>query len=250
MSDSEKIIFLAVPNRGSIATGTATALFQCGKTRVHRVHFHSTSILTQTFNSLWATALNERKQFTHFVMLHDDVAPMDADWLDALCEEYDRTKCDVLSAVVPIKDERGLTSTAFWNPATRDMVRVTMTEAMALPKSFAGGAYKPGWVVLPNTGLWICDFRKPWVEKICFTMRDRVFFDAPSQTWLSQCYSEDWDFGVQCHYLNAEVMATMAVKLQHHGEFKFPNMVAWGTLNKDDQINNWLPPSRTYGGKQ
>lgn len=241
-------VFLAIPNRGAIQEPTVGALFRTGRTDV-LVRTRSTSLLTFTFNILWTDALNERKALglKRFVMMHDDIAPLDEGWLDTLLREFDASGADVLSAVVPIKDERGLSSIALWNPETREMVRVTMTEALAYPKTFGGTeAGRPGWAVLPNTGLWVCDFTKPWVEKVCFTIRDRNFYDAHDGMWKAQCYSEDWDFGAQCHALGLSVKATTAVKLNHHGQFKFPNFVAWGTHATDDQVNYWRPPGRAY----
>ncbi len=212
------------------------------------VRFRSTSLLTYTFNALWTDALNARSEgVRRFVMLHDDIAPLDPHWLDLLLGEFDKSGADVLASVVPIKDERGVSSTALLNPATKEMVRVTMTEAQGYPKVFGGAeAGRPGWVVLPNTGLWVCDFTKPWVEKICFTIRDRNFRDPHDGLWKAQCYSEDWDFGVQCHALGLTVKATTAVKLKHTGNFGFPSFTAWGTLAKDDQTNYWRPPGRSY----
>lgn len=242
-------VLVAVPNRGSVSHGTAAALLRMGRTPVHGVRFHSSSLLTLTFNSLWATALNERPAgVTHFVMLHDDVVPLDDGWLDALVGAFAASGADVLSAVVPIKDARGLTSTAFLDPRTRAMTRLTATEAVALPPTFdAAAAGHPGRVVLPNTGLWVCDFTRPWVERVCFTMRDRLFRDAAGH-WVAQCYSEDWDFGVQCHALGLRVAATTAVRVVHKGGFDYPNFAPWGSLAADDQTNVWDPPDRTYRG--
>lgn len=241
-------VFLAVPNRGTLAEGTAVALVQTGRTPVELVRTRSTSLLTLTFNSLWCDALNRSPRPTHFVMLHDDIVPLDAGWLDTLVAEFRACRADVLSTVVAIKDERGLSSTALMNPKTKEMVRLTVTEACALPKTFdAAAAGRPGWVVLPNTGLWICDFTRPWVERVCFTIRDRVFKDAASGQWLAQCYSEDWDFGAQCHAIGLRVCATTAVKVVHKGGFDYPNFTPWGRLAADDQVNSWTPPERGYG---
>jgi hypothetical protein len=237
-----KSVFLAVPNRGSIAEGTAVALARMGATPV-QVCFRSTSVLTLTFNSLWAEALNSRGTFDYFVMLHDDVEPANAGWVDHLVSLFESDEIrgkGVLSVMLPIKDDRGLTSTAVVDPTTRTMTRVTTTEANSPSHGAVLGT------VLPNTGLWICDFTKPWVEKICFTNRDRVFKCPESGQWVAQAYSEDWDFGMQCYALGVPVAVTSKVHCFHKGEFKYPNFVGFGKLKVDDQANVWNPPERVY----
>src|ERR1700756_1644190 len=82
------------------------------------------SLLACCHNQLWARALNERKKgITHICFLHSDVEPMNPDWLKVLYHEMVVTGADVISAIIPIKDHFGVTSTAFdipenrWGPA-------------------------------------------------------------------------------------------------------------------------------------
>lgn len=226
-----------------VVTGTASALLQMGKTRVYAVKTHVCSLLTLSFNNLWCMALNERPHFTHFVMLHDDVVPLDPGWLDTLLAAHRSGRADVTSCVVPIKDSRGLASTAFLHRPTNRLRRLTMTEAHKLPVTFgAAEAGYPDCALLPNTGLWVCDFTRPWVEKVCFTIRDRNF-KGPDGKWTTQCFSEDWDFGVQLADLGLTAKATRAVNLIHKGHFDYPNMVAWGSLAEDDAVGIWTPPA-------
>src|ERR1700756_2143001 len=82
------------------------------------------SLLACCHNQLWARALNERKKgITHICFLHSDVEPMNPDWLEVLYHEMVVTGADVISAIIPIKDHFGVTSTAFdipenrWGPA-------------------------------------------------------------------------------------------------------------------------------------
>ncbi len=234
------LLFVGIPTRGSIATGTFTATHRMDRAPVHCLRTYSTSLLTLCFNNLWCAALNERQHgITDFVMLHDDIAPLEDGWLDTLVEERRRIGADILSCVVPIKDERGYTSTAFLERQSNRMRRLTMTEACKLPATFdARMAGYPECSLLPNTGLWICDFTKPWVEKICFTIRDKIF-QGPDGAWLTQCFSEDWDFGVQAAELGLKVAATTAVKLTHRGGFDYPNFAPWGTAKEDDARGIW-----------
>jgi len=243
-------VFVGIPSRGDVVTGTAMALIQMGRTTVYSVRTHVCSLLAMSFNKMWCMALNERSKFTHFVMLHDDIVPLDNGWLDTLMGEFLSSGADVVSSVVPIKDDRGLSSTAFLNPRTMEMRRLTMNETHAIkPKTFdAEEAGHKGCVVLPNTGLWVCDFTKPWVEQICFTVRDRIF-KTESGEWVAQTYSEDWDFGVQCYRLGVKVKATRAVNLIHKGGFDYPSMVPWGSLKTDDQTSVWCETTAT-GSRQ
>ncbi len=242
-------IFLAVPSRGSLVTGTAMALLQTGRTPIYCVRSYVTSLLTKSFNQLWCDALNERKHgITHFVMMHDDVVPLDSGWLDTLMAEYVQCGADILSTIIPIKDEHGLTSTAFYHPPTNKMRRLTMTEAYQIPVTFdAALAGYPDCKILPNTGLWVCDFTKPWVEKICFTIRDKNF-QLPSGQWVTMCWGEDWDFGVQAHRLGLDVWTTRAVNLTHRGTFDYPSVTPWGAWKEDPATGIYDPeesPDRT-----
>lgn len=239
----EPLVYVGIPTRGQLAYGTALALLQPGRTKIFSVRAKCSSLLTVTFNKLWTDALNERKHgFTHFVMLHDDVVPLETGWLDILMRELRKCGGDVLSCIIPIKDDRGLSSTAVWERRANRMRRLTMTEAHELPETFdAMQAGYPGHFILPNTGLWICDFTRPWVEKICFTIRDKIFKNGAGE-WQSICFGEDWDFGVQCAELGVKVCATRTVPIVHRGNFDYPNMVGWGSLKTDDEVNQWGKP--------
>lgn len=243
---NEERIFLATPTRGAIYHGTHAALYRATRRPDINAQSFSSSLLTMAFNSLWCTALNARP-IDYFAMIHDDIVPSGDWWLDRMIDELRRSGADVLSVVMPIKDERGLTSTSFMAPSTGKMRRLTMRQAAKLPPTFdAALAGHPGKMLLPNTGLWVCDFTKPWVEKICFTVRDRNFKDGGA--WVTQCFSEDWDFGVQCAALGLRVCVTRAIEAVHIGEFKYPNFQGWGSLETDDAsiANGVFAPDATH----
>lgn len=116
-----------------------------------------TSLLTLTFNQLFCDALNlrDKEEFTHFAMLHNDVVPCQ-NWIDILMDELVQHELDVIAAVIPLKDSRGLTSTAtdkLENPwAVR---RLSMTEVMQYPPTFTAQDVphrEPGSALLLNTG--------------------------------------------------------------------------------------------------
>src|SRR5215469_11944582 len=120
-------VFLAVPHYGSIESGTAGALLTASAQFSPYVNFEPGSLLSYVFNRLWCECLNMRRErpVTHFAMLHADMCP-DPGWLDILVTELERTGADVMSAVAPIKDQRGLTSTAWQDSTSMCVDRLTM----------------------------------------------------------------------------------------------------------------------------
>ncbi len=183
------------------------------------------SVLCYGFNSLWANALNLRDHptypATHFLMMHADIVPITDRWLDIMLGEMDKVQADVLSAVVPIKNEQGMTSTARdtdpWNP-----LRFTMTEIATRPSQT--------WTqpdLLVNTGLLLVDLRKDWVEKVLFTMRDAILKDDDG-TYRAVFAPEDWEFSRQARALGARIYATTMVELNHVGRAQYHSRSVWG----------------------
>lgn len=206
-----------------------SALIHTGKGhRVHDLRMKSCSLLPMSFNALWCEALNERDRgITHFAMMHDDLCVEDG-WLETLLAEMEAHGADVVSAVIPLKDDRGLTSTGVFDAGNR-MRKLSLAEALALPRTFsAADAGYPGCCLLLNTGLWVCRFTEPWVEQVVFRLHDTIIQDSEGK-FRPACVSEDWLFSVDCARLGLKTMATTAVKLKHQGVFDYPNFVAWGS---------------------
>jgi hypothetical protein len=191
--------------------------------------------LAHGFNLLWCEALNGRKrgEYTHFAMQHSDVEP-EAGWLDVLLAELDRTGLDVLGVPVPLKDTRGLTSTAVGRDDGFDWMpkrRLTLTEVHALPETFTS-ADLDGPLLL-NTGLWVCRLGD-WSERVCFTINDRIATD-PDGVFTALVEPEDWHFSRQLHRLGVTVGCTRMVRLAHVGMHPWPNTHGWGRLATDTQ---------------
>jgi hypothetical protein len=210
----------------------------------------SGSVLTDTFNQLWVEALNLRAKYriTHFAMLHSDIHA-DPGWLDILVSEQRRLGADVVSAVVPLKNSTGLTSTGVGvldSPRGQagirgDSRRFTMKEVFNFPETFcAGDTDEPGKVLLPNTGCWVCDFTKPWVDakdsrgvrRFHFATYNDITEDTEGQCH-AECRSEDWAMGYMLHDLGCKVYATRKVRVVHHGDFGFTNWMPWGDWETD-----------------
>lgn len=231
------VVVLSMPRRGENVSFGACEGYHLypsnGACEVVRSYTIST-VLDHAFNRLWAVALNLReKGATHFAMQHDDVAPCQG-WLDILMAELVRTGADVVSAVVPIKSEAGLTSTAVETDDDYFPRRLTMKEVHDLPETFADEDV--GGELLLNTGLWVCDIRRPWVDTpspLVFHTVNRIVLDDEGQ-WQAQAKSEDWEFSRAARARGARLLATRKVALHHAGEMRFTNSTVWGEWQTDE----------------
>jgi len=250
MSESKRI-FLAMPSGGGHPHMAATKAFWTatrGRDQVVRMAFAS-SILGKSFNHLWASALST-PGVTHFAMLHDDIAPTDL-WLDTLIEQLEASQADLISAIVPIKDDRGVTSTGVGRPDDIfDFRRLTTTEVQTLPETFglddlpetitAGGRD----CLLVNTGCWVCDLRRPWWRtvdarghlKFHFTIRDRVTRRDDGR-YVAEFAPEDWTFSRMCHAVGAKVRATKVVHATHFGGRAYSADDVWGEAIDTEAIS-------------
>lgn len=194
------------------------------------------SSLTRVFNTLWATALTDKKHkgLTHFAMIHADIAP-EPWWLDKMLAIMEKTGADVLSAIVPQKTTQGLTSTAFdLETKTGDdpfdhwkIQRLTMQQAF---KEFEPTFTRPD--ILLNTGLMLVDMRKDWVREIVFRFENDIL-EQPDGKLRPVEISEDWYFSREAKKRGAKLFATREVKVYHLGATAFPNHYAWGTVEVD-----------------
>jgi hypothetical protein len=231
-------VFLALPTYGPFdLAGQAGRTHPAEEVEVvtaYRQH----SLLAHNFNCLWCHALNARAAFglTHFAMVHADVnaPPL---WLDELVAEQARVGADLLSAVLPIKDGRGLTTTGWQHPASGAVTRFSMTEVMTFPETFdARDAGLPeGAIFLVNTGLWVCDFTQSWVEEFSFEIRDRIV-KKPDGLFQATVLSEDWNMSRWLAVRGLKVMVTRTVPLGHVGRWEFRNDHAWGDWTQDESV--------------
>jgi hypothetical protein len=256
---AKPVVALAMPRRGPSVSFGASEGFHLAPTfggcTVVRIWTDS-SILDHCFNRCWTTALNIRKKgITHFAMIHDDICPQYG-WLDMLLREMERLQADIVSAVVRIKCDLGTTSTAVesddpWYPR-----RLTMKEIDKLPVTF--GDDDVAGELLLNTGLWICDLRKPWVDNpgpMTFQTLSRIVEkDAGGRPLLdcngepvyldegeleAQVRSEDWEFSREARRRGAKLFATKGIEVNHDGYKQFSNreLIGWETdeFNRERQ---------------
>ena len=244
----DKLIFMAVPCAdGRMHMKTAMAILNAAIRDNVRAEFASRSALANNFNCLWCDCLNAKRvdgtPFTHFLMLHNDLFPVTADWLSVLLDEAERVDADVISAIAAIKDHQGVTSTAIHmdtgdpnHPWIRR--RLTMHELeYELPETFnrkiLAQCFGLDGTLLINTGLLLIDLRKPWpYDRIVFTQQDRIYRTADGRQH-AVFEPEDWDFSKQAEKLGASVWATRKVITHHVGSFEYPSEGAWGTCRRD-----------------
>jgi hypothetical protein len=240
-------VMLGIPTDDqAICYGAAQGLFRATWKHNVRIAPADSSLLANAFNRLWCQALNESEKgtITHLAFLHSDIAPADG-WIDTLIEEMEIHDAAFCSVVSPLKDTRGLTSTAIGEPglAWSPLRRLTMREIMKLPETFdAETAGFPDKVLLLNSGCWVADLRNPAFHvknadneaELFFTVNDRVVYTDGK--WVQQVESEDWFFSRAMHRFGVRAMATRRVKLHHLGMASFVNSEAWGTQECDEDL--------------
>ncbi len=191
-------------------------------------------------NTIWVDALNmaHRGEITHFAMLHSDIHPSQG-WIDILASEMTRLGADLVSTVVALKDNRGLTSTGVgdtndpWNAYRR----FTMREIHgSLPETFGiADTPHPDKYLLHNTGCWMADLRNPaWrtvdendmlVTTLSFPIAAQMM---PDGTIEHRRESEDWYFSRMLAKLPLKTFATRKVSATHYGSTPYGNQRPWG----------------------
>jgi hypothetical protein len=249
-------IFLALPHYGTIVPEALPGLILPTRTNEHRIHLQTNgaSLLAHNFNLLWCQALNSRreKELTHFAMHHADIGSPPG-WLDTILAEMERVDADMMSVVVPIKDKRGLSSTAVFDNKTQEIKRLTMKEIFTLPETFTiedAGHFLNDTAdqdkrLLLNTGLWAIRFDDKRVEQLSFTINDQIIND--SGRFKAHVFSEDWLFSLKAHDLGLRLFATRKVPVTHQGGAWFNNREPWGTWDIDHGLQD--PPHLRNGSK-
>jgi len=237
--EAHKVIYLGMPCTGEMTLGAATGFHRCTRRKNHHVELLAlgSSLATGNFNGLWCWALNAARkgQVDYFAMIHSDIEPQEF-WLDDLIDELEEKKLDVLGVVAPIKDSRGLTSTAVAHPSGdpwKIRNRLTMREVYRLPETFT--SEDVGGPLLLNTGLWVCKFDMAWAPKVFFTVNDKIFIDKKTGQYRAKIEPEDWFSSRLYHELGLKVGCTRRVPIYHRGSMAFGNAVPWGDDSFDKE---------------
>ena len=216
-----KKILLAAPmySQGHVSMGLMQSVMHCGidQTGPYQLEFQygASSALCYSFNNLWAHALNQRP-IDYFCLLHSDVF-VQPGWLPRMIEEMEENDLDALSAVIAIKDATGDTSTAYYKP-NGDIRRFNYTEPAKLPNVITNEHCGPDNRLLINTGVFLVNFQKPWVEKWAFTFQDQIVMNPNNGRYEARMISEDWHFSLWAHQLGLKIGATQTPEVLHLGE--------------------------------
>jgi hypothetical protein len=177
-------------------------------------------------------------------MLHADVIPEDW-WLDKLIDEAERYDADLMSAVVPMKTQHGVTSTGISKPGRKEtyFCRLTMQQIhhSDFPATFgiaeAADALErlppelridkvPREFLFVNTGCMVCRIDKPWATEVWFENEEAIV--NVNGAWQAVGNSEDWVFSKRVAQKGGKVMATRAVNLIHKGTATYSSTATWG----------------------
>lgn len=193
------------------------------------------SLLAQGFNMLWCDALSCGARY--FAMLHADVhAGMY--WIDTLIREMHEHDAAAVSAVVSLKSQDGLTSTAIDNPidSWEPLHRLSLEEMADLPETFCGADIQEGLGtadLLINTGCLLIDLDRPWVRELNddgdlafrWHIKDRIAVDTENKIYTAYVQPEDWLFSRHLNARGEKIVATTKVRTHHYGGIAYGNSV-------------------------
>lgn len=219
-----------------------TQLYDCYKT------VKPGSLLACSYNHVWINTLRRVHELNlrYLAILHADIIPDDF-WIDKLIHEAEIFDADVMSAVVPIKEASGVTSTGISSddpfvPYMRLSQR--QINDPAFPKTFdigminaammSGSLDKQHVIDIPsqakllvNTGCCVIRVDRKWCEYAYFTIRDRIR-RVENDMMIAEVESEDWFFSRLVAELGGLVMATTKVVTEHIGSVEYRSDLKWG----------------------
>jgi SAM-dependent methyltransferase len=261
----ERYVFLGMPGYGNQTAGAGRSFYHACRDSTDGRRCPSNefrdkvikqqkigSLLACNMNSLWAqakTLVHRGNRIDYFAMLHDDIGCEDW-WLDKLIDELEASDLDILSVVSPIKDCRGLTSTAIAAPDGDpwSVTRLTMDEVYRLPPTFTSEDI--GGELLLNTGCWVCRFGVLGEYPFYFTINDEITFSEQHDCYVADVESEDWFFSRLCHKAGLKVGATRKISIFHEGATRYLNSQPWGRDRFDSAAVDKSPiPERKDGFK-
>lgn len=282
----ETLIHLAIPYTHGICVGTMKASYaqpvNYDRSRGVVVDTMSNTVAGHCFNELLVRCLSGQdlppgRQFDYWCMVHSDVEPflccrncsgMGCDncngrggmpyWLDAMIDELEASKADVIHAVCCIKDDRGITSTGVGNlddewDATR---KLTLEEVHRLPETFdlcdvlklwetdEDIRGRPGWTfpskrvfLAPNTGCMLWKRGDWWDDFPGFEQRSKIVrWTDPTGTVRRRASMspEDWSLGRWCAQHDLRVVGTRKVSTAHFGNHPWSTAASWGKHKRDE----------------
>lgn len=252
-------VFVACPTYSEeINTGTGWQLW-CLATARDDVKVipctRSSSLIPGSCNAMLCECLNMRgggHAIDWFAMLHADIEP-EPGWIDKLIEIAEQSNADMLSVCVPVKDKRGVTSTAIASGDERNQFcRITQRQLWHpdFPETFDIDQAADALESLPdelriesvprvglrlNTGCMIMRLDRPWIgcdpPQVYFENVDWI--EKHNGQWRARDISEDWRFSQKVQAAGGKLVATRGVKVVHKGLASFYNFEPWGSLPND-----------------
>ncbi len=224
------LVFVGLPHSGSIAADSFDGLAKASLKGVpYCIKKEGSSALTRNFNALVLACRQMRDpKPTHFAMHHSDIVAQEG-WLDILLHELKAHDADVISTVMPIKDERGLTTSGAFNADFTKIKRFTMHELQALPWTFTAPA---GRALAINTGLMLMRTDRPWFNDLVFRFEDEI--TQRDGVDLVLCRSEDWLMSEFLAKAGAKVCLTRIPRCAHIGFRAWSNQGAYGEVKEEE----------------
>ena len=221
------MIFLSLPNYGQYEPQSLFTILGASKKHDVKIFSHTSSMLVDSFNTCWCEMLNT-PDVEYFAMLHADVIT-EGPWLDTLVDELEAMELDVLSVVLPLKDEKGITSTGILS-GDEQVTRLTLSEVSSLSDTFdaddIGESLGYEGTLLVNTGMWVAKVGD-WMKKFDgFRAHSQIVKKNGLYETLNS--PEDWDFSVWCSENGVKVAATSLIKAGHVGKKTWRNDQVYG----------------------
>lgn len=187
----------------------------------------NSSILGHCFNMLYTESYNMGCDV--FAMCHADIQA-EPSWLYAMVKQLS-DEYPVLATVLPIKDDRLMTSTAVGrtlegNPNRKDIPKERVTYRIPLSEFETDKVYtfdtlpekirSQGEFLCMNTGLWVMKLRQPWSHRVYFEMRSWTELMEDGRLACGML-PEDWNFSRLLHILGVKVRVTTGIRAKHIG---------------------------------
>jgi hypothetical protein len=232
-------VVVVTPHYGSCAPGWADGVY-CGSrgrqvVRMDRRARSSSSLLPTAFNECLAEAMTMRDagDVDAIAMLHSDIEP-EGRWLEELYGEAWINRAMLASAVVPIKNDEGRTSTAIGVKGDRWRVPrcIYMRDRERLPVTFGPEhVCGPDEVLLINTGMWLADLHHPFWDHFidhartgtsAFQLHSRIVKHGQGQ-YQVETRSEDYELSHDLAEFGCRYVATWKPRLKHIGQHAWRN---------------------------
>ncbi len=143
--------------------------------------------LAQAHNECLCQALNMREcGITHWLNLHSDVGGFGAGWVGRMLGAMNGAGLQVMSAVVPFRDDSGLTSTAIATNFT--LHRLTMGDVRKMPEVIFPADCNGQLLV--NTGCMLWELGE-WSEQFTFSIETENYRGEFGQ-FRTRATTEDW----------------------------------------------------------